>query len=70
MDPITVTDERGVVATTEFTATCPCGVVVQHSRGQEQSHECRPITAQQVRDAWAEGYAWAKQETVILTRGD
>lgn len=46
--------------TTEFTATCPCGETVTYSGGREQPHTCRPISAQKVRDAWADGYEWGR----------
>lgn len=65
MQPTTISDEQGIVITTEFTRTCPCGETVTHSRGQEQPHDCRPIGAQQVRDAWADGYDWARQEELL-----
>lgn len=45
-----------------FTMTCTCGETFQVVDGQEQPHTCRPITAQQVRDAWAEGYRFARAE--------
>lgn len=57
MEPTTITDE--------FTATCPCGETVTYSGGREQSHTCRPISAQQVRDAWAAGYAFARREAAM-----
>lgn len=47
---------------TTFTATCPCGETVHVGAGVEQPHEHRPITVQMVRDAWADGYAFAKTE--------
>lgn len=48
--------------TTTFSRECPCGETVQIEAGVEQPHRCRPISAQQVRTAWAEGYQWARAE--------
>lgn len=39
-----------------FTFTCPCGVTAHVINGREQPHTCNPISAQQVRDANADGY--------------
>ena len=40
-----------------FTYVCPCTVTVTVINGVESPHTCLPITPQQVRDAWADGYA-------------
>lgn len=45
-----------------FTASCPCGTTVQYVNGVERPHEHQVISPQDVCDAWAEGYAWARWE--------
>lgn len=52
------------MTTDTFTAMCACGESYAVVGGRGQPHECRVITAQQVRDAWADGYEWARQEIV------
>lgn len=39
-----------------FSYTCPCSRTVHVVNGVEQPHICAPISAQQVRDANADGY--------------
>lgn len=50
------------MTTSTFTKTCLCGEPVPVVDGVELMHECRPITTQQLCDAWADGYAWGKSE--------
>lgn len=52
--------EQGVYTT--FTCTCPCGETVHVVDTQEQPHTCRPITVQMLRDAYADGYTFARDE--------
>ena len=51
-----------VLTSDTFTRTCPCGVEYQVVKGWTEAHACRPITPQMVRDAWADGYEFAKLE--------
>jgi hypothetical protein len=56
-------DLRGIEGVTDtFTRQCECGETVRVIEGQKQPHTCRPISAQQVRDAWADGYEFARRE--------
>lgn len=48
-------------ATLTFTCPCACGKTRRQVDGVEQPHDCQP-TAQDVRDAWAEGYEFGKRE--------
>jgi hypothetical protein len=51
-----------MTSSANFASVCPCGAERVFIGGREQPHECRPISAQQVRDAWAEGYKFARSE--------
>lgn len=44
-----------------YTCPCACGITRATINGVEQPHNCQP-TAQDVRDAWAEGYEFGKRE--------
>ena len=57
-------DEKAldVAVARDFKFRHACGVYVDVVDGQEQPHECAPITAERVGAAWEEGYGFGRRE--------
>jgi len=51
-----------------FTQPCECGLTRTFREGVEVPHQHAEITPQMVRDAWAAGYDYAKQEETSPVR--